>query len=180
MSNSPIPEVARVERLTARRWLMACLAVSVLIPSIGHAQLTTPTLTTPIMDIESGFHWFPEGAIAGVTVSDRGTPTAFATVKIEFRDTAGKLVAAKTGQLGPGRPVHLLHQNRAGSGLQQLSASVTVEGLADAGNSPVTVFEGIGPMGLVWVIGVCGMSGPPGRPGGVQEMCPGPFLPRTL
>ena len=46
MSNSPIPEVALVKPLTARRWLMACLAVSVLIPSIGHAQLTTTASPT--------------------------------------------------------------------------------------------------------------------------------------
>ena len=57
MSKSPISEVARVKPLTARRWLMVCLAVSVLVPSIGHAQLTGPASATRLMAIESGLHW---------------------------------------------------------------------------------------------------------------------------
>ena len=80
MSNSPIPEITMVKPLTARRWLMACLAVSVLIPSIGHAQLTTTALPTTLMAIESGLHWVGDGSVSIATVSDGRRSTALASV----------------------------------------------------------------------------------------------------
>ena len=168
MSNSPISEVARVKPLSARRWLMACLAVSVLVPSIGHAQLTTAGSLTTLMAIESGLHWVGAEFMTTATVSDGPASTAFASVRMEFRDPTGRLVAGTTAPLGPGRPAHLRFQNTGG--LRQLSLFVGVSGFAAAGNTPVTVWEDISPAGSITVGGSCG---PMGTGGGGQYMCSG-------
>ena len=169
MSNRPISEVARVKPLSARRWLMACLAIGVLVPSIGHAQLTTAGSPTTLMAIESGLHWVGPG-VSIATVSDGRTSTAFASVRMEFRDPAGRLVAGTTAQLGPGKPAQLRFQNPAGEGLKQLSLFVEVTGFADAGNAPVTMWEDISPAGSITVGGSCG---PMGTGGGGIYMCTG-------
>jgi hypothetical protein len=168
MSNSPIPEVALVKPLTARRWLMACLAVSVLIPSIGHAQLTTTALPTTLMAIESGLHWVGPEFMTIATISDGRASTALASVRLELRDPTGRLVAGTTAPLGPGRPAQLRFQNTGG--LRQLSLFVSVTGFADARNAPVTMWEDISPAGSITVGGSCG---PMGTGGGGQYMCDG-------
>lgn len=170
MSNSPIPEVTMVKPLTARRWLMACLAVSVLIPSIGHAQLTTTASPTTLMAIESGLHWVGDGALSIATVSDGRAATEFASVRMEFRDPTGRLVAGITATLGPKTPASLIFQNKAGAGPRQLSLFVGVTGFADARNAPVTMWEDISPAGSITVGGSCG---PMGTGGGGQYMCDG-------
>lgn len=169
MSNSPMSEALKVKPLTARQWLMACLVVSALIPSIGHAQAASTSLTT-LMAVESGLHWVGDGAVAIATVSDSRAATALASVRMEFRDPAGRLVAAATLPLGPGTPAYLRFQNKAGAGLRQLSLFVHVTGLADAGNAPVAVWEDISPAGSITLGGSCG---PGGSPGGNQQMCQG-------
>ncbi len=125
MSNSPILKVASVKPLTARRWLIACLAVGVLVPSIGHAQLTTAVSPTTLMAIESGLHWVGEDSDSIATVSDGRASTAFASVRMEFRDPTGRLVAGTTVPLGPGKPAQLRFQNQR-AGLRQLSLLVRV------------------------------------------------------
>jgi hypothetical protein len=166
MSNSPISEVTRVKPLITRRWLPACLAVSVIIPSIGHAQLTPST--TRLMAIESGLHWVGDDFMTVASVSDGPASTAFASVRLEFRDPTGRLVAGTTAPLGPGRPAQLRFQNTGG--LRQLSLFVGVTGFATAGNTPVTVWEDISPAGSITVGGSCG---PMGTGGGGQYMCDG-------
>jgi hypothetical protein len=160
-----------VKPLTARRWLMACLAVSVLVPSIGHAQLTTTTSSTApttLMAIESGLRWVGPEFMTIATISDGRASTAFASVRLEFRDPTGRLVAGTTAQLGPGRPVQLRFQNTGG--LRQLSLFVGVTGFAEARNAPVTMWEDISPAGSITVGGSCG---PMGTGGGGQYMCDG-------
>ena len=168
MLNSPILKVASVKPLTARRWLIACLAVGVLVPSIGHAQLTTAVSPTTLMAIESGLHWVGEDANSIATVSDGRASTAFASVRIEFRDPTGRLVAGTTAPLGPGTPAQLRFHNTGG--LRQLSLLVRVSGFATAGNAPVTMWEDISPAGSITVGGSCGPMG--GGTGG-QDMCDG-------
>ena len=160
---------SNMRRRTAGRWLAVALSVGMLAPSIGHAQLTTPTVPVPDRQMKSGLHWISEQHIATVTVSDVGEPGALSSVRIEFRDPTDRLVAAVDGHLKPGAPVRLRSQVRPGAGLQQLSAYVSVTNLA-GGPVPMTVFEDIGPDGFIARIIVCG---PPGQRGGGQEMCPG-------
>ena len=168
MSNSPMPEVAKVKPLIARRWLMACLVVGALVPSVGHAQLPGTTAATTLMAIESGLHWVGAESTTIATVSDGPRSTAPATVRLEFRDPGGGVVAGRTVQIGPGRPAQLRFQNTGG--LRQLSLFVGVTGLATAGNAPVTVWEDISPAGSITVGGSCG---PMGTGGGGQYMCDG-------
>lgn len=172
MSNSPIPAIAGVKRLTARRWLMLCLALGALIPSIGHAQLaiTATTSTTTLMAVESGLHIVGDGAFSQATTTSGSDATAFASVRMEFRDPTGKLVAGITAPLGPGTPAHLRFQNKAGAGPRQLSLFVHVTGFADAGNDPITRWEDISPAGSITVGGSCG---PAGHGGGGMYMCEG-------
>jgi hypothetical protein len=174
MSNSPMVQIASSKAgwRTAGRWLALALGVGVIAPAIGHAQLTTPTVPVPDRQMKSGLHWISEQHIAAVTVSDVGQPGALSSVRIELRDPTDRLVAAADGQLRPGVPVRLRSQIKAGAGLQQLSAYVSVTNLS-GGPVPMTVFEDIGPDGFVARIIVCG---PPGHRGGGQEMCPGWFL----
>ena len=169
MSNGPMLEALKVKPLTARQWLMACLAVSALIPSIGHAQATTTPLRT-LMAVESGAHLVGDGYASVATITDSRAATAFASVRIEFRDLAGRLVAGTTAPLGPGTPAYLRFQNKAGAGLRQLSLFVHVMGLADAGNAPVATWEDISPAGSITLGGSCG---PGGSSGGNQQMCQG-------
>jgi hypothetical protein len=168
MSNSPISEVATVKPATARRWLLACLVAAVMIPSIGHAQLTTADATpTTLMAIESGWHWVGKDALTVATVSDGDTSTAFATVRLELRDLTGRVVAGTTAQLGRGTPAQLRFQNTT---LKQLSLFVKITGFRDSGHAPVTIWEDISPAGSITLGGSCGLMG---GGGGGQHMCIG-------
>ena len=167
---------SNVRRRAVGRWLALVLSVGMLAPSIGHAQLTTDR--PPDSRIKSGLHWIFEEHFAAITVSDVGQPGALSMVRIEFRDPSNRLVASADGQLKPGAPVRLRTQIKAGAGLQQLSAVVSVTYLA-GGPVPMTVFEDIGPDGFVGRIIVCAHAGPPGQRGGGQEMCPG-WYPDTI
>jgi hypothetical protein len=168
MSISPISAVANVNPTTARRWLLACLVATVMIPSIGHAQLTTAdSAPTTLMAIESGLHWVGDGAVSVATVSDAQTSTAFASVRLELRDPAGRLVAGTTARLGRGTPAQLRFPNK---GLKQLSLVVKVTGFRDSGHAPVTIWEDISPAGSITLGGSCG---PMGGSGGGQHMCQG-------
>ena len=166
MSNSPWFHSwsSKVGRRAAGRWLALALGVALVAPAMGHTQQLT-TERVPDRTIKSGLHWIFEQHFAVITVSDVGQPGALSNVRIEFRDPADRLVAAVDGQLRPGAPVRLRSQVKAGAGLQQLSAFVSFTTLS--GNPvPMTVFEDIGPDGLVARIIVCG---PPGQRGGGQE-----------
>lgn len=167
MSNSPISQALQVKLVRTGRWMVACLGMSMLAVSMGHAQLTTP-VSTILMAVESGLHWVEKDALATVTTSSARAATAFASVRMEFRDPAGGLVAGITAPVGPGTPAYLRLQNNAG--LRQLSLYVRVTGFADAGNAPVTVWENISPTGSITVGGSCG---PAGHGGGGQYMCEG-------
>jgi hypothetical protein len=149
---------------------MVCLAASALIPSIGHAQFTAAATTTTLMAVESGLHWVGDGALAVATTSDGRRASAFASVRMEFRDPAGRLVAGITAPLGPGTPAQLRFQHKAGEGPRQLSLFVSVTGFADAGNAPITRWEDISPAGSITVGGSCG---PAGHGGGGMYMCEG-------
>jgi hypothetical protein len=120
------------------------------------------------MAIESGLHWVGDDFMTVASVSDGPASTAFASVRLEFRDPTGRLVAGTTAPLGPGRPAQLRFQNTGG--LRQLSLFVGVTGFATAGNTPVTVWEDISPAGSITVGGSCG---PMGTGGGGQYMCDG-------
>ena len=170
MSNGSIPEIAGVKRLTARQWVMLCLAASALFPSIGHAQLTAASTTTTLMAVESGAHWVEEGAETTATVTAGRAATAFASVRIEFRDLAGRLVAGTTAPLGPATPAQLRFQNKVGGGPLQLSLYVKVTGFTDAGTAPIARWEDISPAGSITVGGSCG---PAGHGGGGMYMCEG-------
>ena len=170
MSNDSIAEVAGVKRPNARRWVMLCLAASAVIPLIGHAQITAAPTTTTLMAIESGAHWVELGADTTATVTSDRRATAFASVRIELRDLAGKLVAGTTAPLGPGTPAQLRFQNNVSGGPRQLSLYVKVTGYADAGNAPIVRWEDISPAGSITVGGSCG---PAGHGGGGMYMCDG-------
>ena len=168
MSNSPISQAQRVKPAIAGRWLLACVVMTVLTMSMGHAQLTTPPTGT--WEIRSGLHLIGRGSTPSLNVSDVGRATALSSVRIELRDATGRLVAGVNGQVGPGRPLRLRPQIATDAGLQELSAIVRVTSLVDGGNAVMTVWEDIGPDGLIARNIVCG---PGALGGGGQQMCQG-------
>ena len=174
MSNSPISQALKVKLARTGRWMMACLGTCMLAASIGHAQLATPTTTpTVTTEMKSGLFLYNEKDIPSLTLSEVGKPTALSSARIEFRDPAGRVVAAINGSVGPGKPLLLQHRFTPGTGLQQLSAVVRITSFKDAGNAVMTVFEHIGPDSILARNIVCG---PGTTGGGGNAMCLGWYI----
>ena len=169
MSNSPMSEALKVKPITAGRWLVVCLVMSVFASSMGHAQLTTPTTSTETREIRSGLYLVAPRHYPSITVSDAGSATTLFPVRIEFRDPTGRVVAAVNGEAGRGKPVRLRPQNLVSGNWQEVSATVRYT-LADPGNAVMTVFEDIGPDAFLARVIVCG---PGALGGGGQQMCQG-------
>jgi hypothetical protein len=101
-------------------WLLPCLAIGVLMPSLVFAQ--------PIaMQLKSALYWVLGGQTLIVTVAELGDTDEASLVSIEIRDATNAVRASITNRtLTPGRPVILSAQVPAGIRLQQLGAVVTV------------------------------------------------------
>jgi hypothetical protein len=96
----------------ARPWLMACLAIAILVPSLAYAQSIA-------REAKSALYWVLGGQTLIVTVAEVGDTDEPSLVAIEIRDAANVVRASMPPRnLGPGRPVMLSIQAPANTRLQ--------------------------------------------------------------
>jgi hypothetical protein len=119
MSNRLSSEDLSVRARRSRAWLLPCLAIGVLVPTLVYAQPVA-------MQAKSALYWVLGGQTLIVTVAEVGDTDEGSLVAIEIRDAANVVKASTPPRnLALGKPVILSAQVPAAT-RQQLRAIVTV------------------------------------------------------
>lgn len=119
MSNRLTSQDSRVKAHRARTWLLPCLAIGIVVPSLVHAQ-------PMFLQAKSALYWVLGGQTLMVTVAEVGDTDESSLVTIEIRDAANAVKASTSPRsLMLGKPVTLSTQVPADI-KQQLRAIVTV------------------------------------------------------